>query len=140
MLKRSMPASVEHRLRHEKVLWVSTTRPDGRPHLAPVWFLWEEENATILFFSKPDSHKIRNIRHNSAVLLALETAENGHSVVMLEGEATLLADPTVKIRPPAYARKYADDFKEMNWEPEATAKQFSQAVRVIPTKLIHWSL
>jgi PPOX class probable F420-dependent enzyme len=140
MLKNSIPASIEQRLYHEKVLWVSTTRPDGRPHMAPVWFLWEKEHTTILFCSKPDSHKVRNIRHSPAVMLALETAENGHNVVMLEGEATLLDDSHLKGTLPAYITKYADDFKEMNWEPEATVKVFSQPVRVNLTRLIHWSL
>ena len=26
------------RLATEPILWLATTRPDGRPHLVPVWF------------------------------------------------------------------------------------------------------
>ncbi|GLV60759.1 hypothetical protein KDH_75780 [Dictyobacter sp. S3.2.2.5] len=80
---------------------------------------------------------MRNLRHNPAILLALETAENGHNVVMMEGEAIL---PDGQVTPPIYFRKYADGFKELNWELEAIARQFSQTVRVTPIRLIHWSL
>ena len=31
------------RLRDESNLWMATTRPDGRPHLTPIWFVWDGE-------------------------------------------------------------------------------------------------
>jgi len=31
------------RLAQEFVVWLSTTRPDGRPHIVPVWFSWDGE-------------------------------------------------------------------------------------------------
>jgi hypothetical protein len=30
------------RLRSEIIAWLATTRPDGHPNIAPVWFLWED--------------------------------------------------------------------------------------------------
>jgi PPOX class probable F420-dependent enzyme len=102
--------------------------------------LWEQESGCVFFFTKPDSRKVQNIRQNPQILLALETAENGHNVVMLEGDATLSDDPHLQALRPTYVRKYAEDFQEMNWIPEEANKEFSQAVRVEPTRLIHWSL
>src|SRR5207248_10605972 len=64
----------EERLRSEIMLWLSSVRPDGHPHLVPVWFLWNGE--TILIFSKPDQ-KIRNLRQNPNVVVSLDTAEQG---------------------------------------------------------------
>jgi hypothetical protein len=43
------------RLRSEIIGWLATTRPDGHPNLAPVWFLWEDP--TILIFSQPNKQK-----------------------------------------------------------------------------------
>jgi hypothetical protein len=31
---------VDAQLHALRSLWVSTTRPDGRPHAVPVWFAW----------------------------------------------------------------------------------------------------
>ena len=44
-------AHVEQRLREEPIIWLTTVRPDGRPHTVPVWFLWDGE--TFLIFSQP---------------------------------------------------------------------------------------
>jgi PPOX class probable F420-dependent enzyme len=65
------PAHVHalERLQNDIIIWLSTVRPDGRPHLVPVWFLWDGQ--TILIFSKPDQ-KIRNLRQNPAVMLGLD--------------------------------------------------------------------
>jgi pyridoxamine 5'-phosphate oxidase-like protein len=36
--------------------WISTTRPDGRPHAMPVWGLWLDE--TFLFSTSRRSRKV----------------------------------------------------------------------------------
>src|SRR5258708_10577386 len=77
---------VEERLRSDEMVWLTTVRPDGRPHNIPVWFLWE--SATILIFSKPNSQKIRNLLQNQSVTLALDDTKKG--VVILEGTSELL--------------------------------------------------
>ena len=76
-------AHIEQRLRSELIIWLSTVRPDGRPHLVPVWFLWD--GATFLIFSQPKDLKLRNLRHNPDVVLALETRDQGNEVVLIEG-------------------------------------------------------
>jgi len=60
-------------LESEPVVWVSTVRPDGTPHLVPIWFWWDGE--ALLVFSKPDAQKVRNLRANPSVMLALGDAE-----------------------------------------------------------------
>ena len=41
-------ARVQPMLAEERVVWLSTVRPDGTPHLVPTWFLWDGE-ALIVF-------------------------------------------------------------------------------------------
>src|SRR5438552_14391192 len=81
-------AHIDGRLRSEPIIWLSSVRPDGRPHLVPVWFLWD--GAAILIFSKPAAQKVRNLRHSPQVMLALDSADEGEDVVLLEGRAELL--------------------------------------------------
>jgi PPOX class probable F420-dependent enzyme len=128
-------AHTAERLRKETILWLASVRADGRPHLAPVWFLWEGE--AILLFSKPEQQKIRNIRQNPAVTLALDTADDGEDVLVLEGVAALVDEPDLTTALPAYASKYAARLAEMGWTGKSMAKQYSQAIRVTITRQVN---
>jgi PPOX class probable F420-dependent enzyme len=127
-------AHVDARLRAEPIIWLSTVRPDGRPHLVPVWFLWD--GVAILIFGKPASQKVRNLRHSPQVVLALDTADEGEDVVLFEGRAELLDDRTVLPTLPAYAEKYAALNARLGQTAESMAREYTQAIRVTVTKLV----
>jgi PPOX class probable F420-dependent enzyme len=100
----------------------------------PVWFLWD--GSTFLIFSMPNNQKIRNLRHNPNVVVALDDTKHGNDVTIVEGKAELLNDANLSSTLPAYAEKYAPLLKEMRWTPEAMAADYSQTIRVTPTKFI----
>lgn len=136
-LTQARDAHINERLSSEPIIWLGTTRPDGRPHLVPVWFLWE--NPTILIFSQPDNQKIRNLRNNSSVMLALNAIDQGDDVVMIEGRAALIDDPDLKATLAAYSQKYDALLKRMGSTAEEMATSFSQAMRITPTRFIAWT-
>ena len=78
-------------LEREPVVWLSTVRPDGGPHLVPIWFWWDGE--ALLVFSKPGAQKVRNLRAHPSVMLALGDAEDDFDVGLLRGRAELLDQP-----------------------------------------------
>jgi len=133
-LTRPYDAHIDRRLRNEPIIWLASTRPDGRPHLVPLWFLWD--GATVLLFSLPETQKVRNLHHNPAVTLSLEAADRGYDIVILEGRASLLDDPRLRGDMPAFVEKYAG--LPRRWEPAEWAEKFSQAIRVAPTRLVAW--
>jgi PPOX class probable F420-dependent enzyme len=135
-LSKRRDAHVDARLRSEPMIWLSTVRHDGRPHLVPVWFLWDGE--AVLIFSQPNQQKIRNIQQNNNVMLALDTAKGGGDIVMIEGKAELLENGNEKVgaNMPEFAEKYAANFTRMNQTADAMAKTYSQAIRVTPTKFL----
>ncbi len=53
------------KLESQQNIWFSSMRPDGRPHLAPVWFVWHA--GKIYIGTDPKSVKSRNIRRNPRV-------------------------------------------------------------------------
>ncbi len=120
------------RLEHDVIIWLASVRPDGRPHLVPVWFLWEEPG-TLLVFSQPNQ-KVRNLREHPAVTLALDDTNNGDDGVIIEGVATLLPTGVVTTELPAYAQKYGGRMAEIGMTPAQMAKSYSQAIRITPTK------
>src|SRR3954466_9835527 len=73
-------------LADERVVWLSTVRPDGTPHLVPTWFWWDGE--ALIVFSKPGAAKVRNLRSNPRLMVAVGDPEDDFSVALIEAVAT----------------------------------------------------
>ena len=37
---RDIPPQARQKLETERNIWLASVRPDGRPHLVPLWFVW----------------------------------------------------------------------------------------------------
>ncbi|HLJ66864.1 MAG TPA: pyridoxamine 5'-phosphate oxidase family protein [Chloroflexota bacterium] len=70
------------RLETARYYWLATVRPDGRPHVTPVWGVWVDE--ALYFDGPPTTHWARNLRANPALSVHLD---DGNNVVILEGRA-----------------------------------------------------
>jgi PPOX class probable F420-dependent enzyme len=75
------------RLTQSHDYWIATVRPDGRPHVAPVWGVWMDD--VLVFSTGPRSRKANNLRHQPR---ATATTDNAAQPVMVEGTATLITD------------------------------------------------
>jgi Pyridoxamine 5'-phosphate oxidase len=90
------------RLERSRNYWISTSRPDGRPHAMPVWGVWLDD---VFFFSSGrDSAKARNLAANPAIVVHLES---GDEAVILEGVAeTVLGGELGRRVGEVYSPKY----------------------------------
>jgi hypothetical protein len=115
-------AWAEDRLRASRSYWIATSRPDGRPHLTPVWGIWQD--GTLLFSCGRHSVKGRNLAASDAIVVATDDPDEA---VVVEGHARLLdpTDPRFETFNAAYLAKYAVDVAAMG-EP---------VYRVSPTKV-----
>ena len=68
--------------------WLATVRPDGRPHVMPVWAVWTE--GALWFSASPGSCKTRNLAVNPRVVM---TTDNPHEPVIVEGDARAVTEP-----------------------------------------------
>jgi PPOX class probable F420-dependent enzyme len=121
-------ARVERRLREERVIWLTTVRPDGTPEPSPVWFLWEGD--TFLIYSRPDTPKLRNIELNPRVALHLEGNGRGGDIVVVIGEAGVSPNDPPADQVPAYVEKYTELIDRNGWTPHAFASDYSVPIRV----------
>ena len=82
--------------------WVATARPDGPPHVVPVWGVWVDER--FWFFTDRGSFKARNAERDPRATVNLES---GDEVVILEGGLVAITEPSVS-QPvsAAYEAKY----------------------------------
>ena len=129
-------AHVNERLNNDLVTWLTTVRPDGRPHTVPVWFLWD--GSTILIF-RAVKVKVQELKQNPNVTLALDPSNNGNDIVVVEGTAELVEDVNITVALPAFAKKYDALLKEMGWTVESMAPNYPHAVRVTPKKFLGFS-
>jgi len=131
---------IDRRLREDLIIWLSTVGPNGRPHTIPVWFWWDGDSGAILIYSEPETRKIRDLRQNTAIALALETRREGEEVIFFEGNAELTAEPTTELMPEGFGAKYAHLFPEIDSSPEKMAAQYSQPIRIRDAKVKTWGI
>jgi general stress protein 26 len=80
----------ETRLKKSHSYWISTTRPDGRPHVMPVWGVWMD--GALYFGTDRASRKSRNLAANPSVVAHSESADEA---VIVEGIAREAKDAKV---------------------------------------------
>ncbi len=87
-------------------IWLSTTRPDGRPHAAPVWFWWDGRSIT--FITGAATQKAKNLAHQNWVIFQ---AGDGDDVIILQGRAEIVTDAAeIERINSRYMAKYVDPF------------------------------
>ena len=132
----SPAARIDRLLRSEPVVWMSTVRPDGVPHLIPIWFSWDGE--AILIASKPGAQKVRNLRSNPVVMLALGRPEEDFDVGLLEGRAELLDVAAADALPASHLTKYRAAMASIGLTPREFLATYTQVIRVVPTRYLPW--
>ncbi|MGH3147158.1 MAG: PPOX class F420-dependent oxidoreductase [Rubrobacter sp.] len=69
---------------------LATVRADGRPHVAPIWFDFDDE--TLVFTTGEDTVKGRNLARDPRVSLCVDDEDPPFHFVLLEGTAELVSD------------------------------------------------
>lgn len=123
-------------LETEPVIWLSTTRADGAPHLVPTWFVWD--GAAIVIVSKPGAVKVRNLRADPRAMLALGDAEADFDVGLLEARAEVLSAAAPLELPAGFGLKYAARIAALGLTPAQFARTYSQVIRLVPVKALAW--
>lgn len=89
-------------LEQAEAYWISTVRPEGRPHVTPLIAVWLDD--ALYFCTGPDERKAKNLAENShcVVTTGSNTVSEGLDVVV-EGDA-------VNVRDKARLQHIADAF------------------------------
>lgn len=69
-----------------KTAMLATTRKDGRPHVAPVWFIMSGDD--IIFMTGRDTVKGHAIRREGRVALGVDDPNPPFAFAVVEGETT----------------------------------------------------
>ncbi len=95
-MPRLSPQEVDDYLAGPHVAHFASIRPNGAPHISPVWYRWEAGRqpgaGTVTVVSGDSAVKTRNIRGNAKVALSIATDEWPYQYVILEGEAVVTTE------------------------------------------------
>jgi len=87
-------------------IWLSTTRPNGKPHCVPIWYYWLPDEKVVYIATHYTSVKAANLTQEQYVILS---AGNADDTIILEGEAHLITDTSEKERAnQLWMKKYVD--------------------------------
>ncbi|MFE3826589.1 pyridoxamine 5'-phosphate oxidase family protein [Streptomyces sp. NPDC059092] len=118
-------AEAQRQMEAAEIFWVSTVRPDGRPHVTPVIAAWH--NGVLYFSTGPGEQKARNLAHDGHC--ALTTGRNALTEgldIVVEGTAERVAAPAVLDEViAAYEAKYGPHITS----PEGTFHGIGDAFR-----------
>jgi nitroimidazol reductase NimA-like FMN-containing flavoprotein (pyridoxamine 5'-phosphate oxidase superfamily) len=106
-------ADAKDQLAAAGIYWLSTVRPDGRPHVTPLLAVWLDIPAgdgALYFCTGPLERKARNLEGNPHVVLTTGTNSLGRGVdLVVEGEAVPVQDEALLRRAAAaWVAKYGD--------------------------------
>lgn len=118
------------RLRGCRNFWVVTVSAGGRPHVLPVWGVWDDDEHRFFFASAPHARRIRNLAANPQVVVAVDSTVE---VVSVEGRATVVTDDA---RRRVWAGRYLDKYLPVSDELTEEFVLGGAIVEVVPDKAI----
>ena len=130
------PEEIDALLKQPHIADLATVRPDGSPHVAPVWFHYDGEGVKVM--AEPSAVKVRNIRHDARVALSIATNREPYQHVLVSGRCQVSYDGI-----PELLRSMAIHYKGRQ-EGLRYAERVLEETRfciltITPSKLTGWS-
>jgi PPOX class probable F420-dependent enzyme len=126
---------VRNRLKTEKVVWLTTTSADGTPQPNPVWFLWEQDDDSVLVYNAFDASRLDHVAVRPRVSLNFDGNGHGGNIVVIAGVAEQALDVPAATEHEPYVAKYAADVERIGMDAESFAQKYSVALRIRMTKV-----
>lgn len=98
-------------LQAAEIYWITTVRPDGRPHVTPLLSVWQD--GAMHFCTGTTERKAKNLESNKHCVLTTGcNAFNEGLDLVVEGEAVEVSDDaTLNTLADAYAAKYGSGWR-----------------------------
>ena len=120
-------------LREPHISIISTLRPDGTPHMTPVWHLVDDDQVVVAV--ETTSVKARNVRRNPHVALCIALNESPQRWLLVNGTAALTQEDIPEIVR-ALSRHYLGATEGATYAADVLRKLQFVLLRITPTSMI----
>jgi general stress protein 26 len=98
-------------LKRAAIFWLTTVRPDGRPHVTPLIAVWLD--GALHFCTGPDERKAKNLADNAHVAITTGCNALGEGLdLVIEGDAVQVRNQAaLKRLADEYVSKYGEDWR-----------------------------
>src|SRR5262245_18503700 len=97
-------AEAVEQLEKAELFWLTTVRPDGRPHVTPLLALWLD--GALYFSTGAEERKAKNIAHDTHCGMT-----TGRNTLYEEGLDLVVEGDAVRVRDEALLRRVADRYE-----------------------------
>ena len=115
-------------------LSLATVRPDGRPHVVPVWFHWDGEMFVVL--TKPHAQKVRNLLSEPRAMVSIGQP-GGADATLLEVTGEVEADGAATVAG-HFAAKYHGPLEALGLTIGRFVEIYPSVIRLRPTRRLSW--
>ena len=122
---------IEKHLTSDRIIWLTTVTPSGRPAPRPVWFVWD--GTDVVIYSQPTGAKLKHIAANDQVSLHFNCSPDGGDVVVISGTAEVLQGAPLPSDVPRILEKYQGWIQAMGYTLD-WLNGYSIAIRVTPER------
>ena len=114
---------------------LATVNPDGSPHVAPVWFRWDGD--VVKVFTQTTAVKVRNIRNDARVSMAVSKQDAPYGYVIVNGTARI-SNEGIPDEVRAMAIHYKGEEEGEIYIQQALQEMEFCLLTITPTKIIGW--
>jgi PPOX class probable F420-dependent enzyme len=120
---------------------MATADAQGRPHVVPVWFAWDDEAIWISSFT--NTRKIAELEENPYISIAIDTVEEDgtNKAVVFEGKVELIREPhnLVAEKSTWIYKRYLGEAGILEKDPQSwIADPHNSLIKLVPEKTLTW--
>ena len=113
---------------------IATVRLDGSPHVAPIWFEFDDTNGDLVFMTGEHSVKAKNMGRDPRVSISVDDESFPYAWARLDGTASTSTEDLVHWATETSRRYVGEDRAEAYGKRNGVPGEVT--VRVTPTKLV----
>ncbi|MGH3973013.1 MAG: pyridoxamine 5'-phosphate oxidase family protein [Pseudonocardiaceae bacterium] len=112
---------------NDRILWLTTVTPSGKPAPRPVWFVYDD--GVFVVFSQATAAKVRHVRANPHVTVHFHTDPSAEHVLVVVGTAAV-ADRPRPSELPAYLDKYEASYPAVGYDRDSVDAVRTRGIRM----------
>ena len=128
-----MPFEITDQIRRhlmaDRVLWLTTVSPTGRPIPRPIWFFWDGSH--ILIYSLNTAARLLNLAANETVSVHFNSSPEGEDAVEMAGIAEILGSPPLPSANELYMTKYGHEIENASdFDLQSVDRDYNTLIRI----------